>query len=278
MTSIRHEVAAFYRFVSLDRLDERRLELLEEARELELIGTILIAEEGINGTLAAKTRFALETFFSRIGADPRLSALPIKWSTATKAPFDRLLIKRKREIVPLGVEGIDPRRRVGQYVAPANWNALLADPELVLIDARNNYEVGMGHFEGAIDPHTNDFRDLPSWFDQNLDPTRDKKVAMYCTGGIRCEKASAYLLERGFELVYHLEGGILAYLEQVPKDQSRFQGACFVFDQRVSLEHGLETGAHTLCPRCGDPQLADSVCLRCRSSTGSDVLHQDHAE
>lgn len=258
-----HHVAAFYRFVALDDLRATE-DLLRNAATLhQVIGTVLVAHEGINGTVAASTRAGLESFFAELDVDRRLRELPIKWSTASRAPFNRMRVKQKREIVPLGRPGIDPTRRVGRYVPPKDWNQLLDDPELVLVDARNDFEVRIGAFEGAIDPKTRDFRQLASWAETNLDPERHKKVAMYCTGGIRCEKATAFLLEAGFEQVFHLEGGILAYLEQVPEEESRFQGACFVFDQRVSLEHGLREGGHLMCPSCGEPFEAGARCSRC---------------
>lgn len=263
MSGSLHHVAAFYRFVSLDELPALQERVHESARRDELTGTVLLAEEGINGTVAGRSRAALSRFFAALGDDPRLAALPVQWSTALRPPFDRLRVKRKRELVPLGRAGVDPARRVGAYVPPAEWNELLQDPELLLLDARNDYEVRIGAFEGAVDPGTRDFRELATWMETRLDPRRDRKVALYCTGGIRCEKASALLLQRGFEQVFQLRGGILAYLAQVRPEASRFRGACFVFDHRVSLRHGLETGDHRICPSCGEPQAVEASCERC---------------
>ena len=258
-----HQVAAFYRFVRLSDIPKLRTWVESTARAHEISGSILLAEEGINGTVTSKSRARLEAFFGAIGAESALASLPVKWSTGDRAPFDRLRVKQKKEIVPLGRPGVDPSRRVGTYVPPEAWNDLLKDPELVLIDARNTPEIRVGRFEGALDPGTRDFRELSGWMEQNLEPERDKKIAMYCTGGIRCEKATSFLLERGFENVYHLEGGILAYLDRVPKADSRFHGACFVFDWRVSLGHGLQPGHHEVCAGCGDPFETGGCCFNC---------------
>lgn len=263
MSELLHHVAAFYRFVPLAEVDRLRAFVEDTAKQHQLSGSVLVAPEGINGTVTARTRESLESFFRTLGAERAFGAISVKWSTGERTPFDRLRVKRKNEIVPLGRREIDPNRRVGTYVRPEAWNELLDDPELVLIDARNVFEVRLGRFDKAIDPGTRDFRELAGWMEQNLEPTRDRKVAMYCTGGIRCEKATSFLLERGFERVYHLEGGILSYLERVPEAETRFRGACFVFDGRVSLEHGLREGDHEVCRACGEPFQTGDRCFNC---------------
>ena len=221
-------------------------------QDQQVRGTILLAQEGLNATLAG-SRQGIDAVLAYLRADPRLANLEAKESLAATQPFDRMKVKLKREIVTLGVPGIDPSHRVGTYVSPTEWNQLIADPEVTLIDTRNDYEVAIGTFEGATDPHLATFRQFPDYVQQRLDPTQHKKVAMFCTGGIRCEKASALLLQQGFEQVYHLQGGILKYLEEVPADQSLWQGECFVFDQRVAVRQGLEPGSYDMCLGCGRP-------------------------
>ena len=190
---------------------------------------------------------------AHLRADARLSDLEHKISRTDAPPFERLKVRLKAELVPLGVSGIDPAHEAGIYVAPQDWNALIQDPDVVLIDTRNDYEVGIGTFQGATNPDIATFRQFPDYAKQHLDPARHRKVAMFCTGGIRCEKATAYLHQQGFEEVYHLKGGILAYLNQVPEADSLWDGECFVFDQRVAVTHGLEVGSHVLCYACGNP-------------------------
>jgi len=209
--------------------------LRERAAVLGLRGTLIIAPEGINGTIAgeaASLRGFVAALQAGIGPGPGFAAMTLKWARTGRMPFGRLKIKVKREIVTLGVAEADPTQRVGHYVAPADWNALIAEPDVVLIDTRNSFEVAHGTFPGAIDPQTTKFTEFPRYVDQQLDPARHRRVAMFCTGGIRCEKASALMLARGFAEVYHLQGGILAYLEQVPHAERRWQGECFVFDER----------------------------------------------
>lgn len=244
-------IATFYRFVSLPDYQALQVPLREKCQALGIRGSILLAEEGINATVTG-SRDALDTLLADLGQDPRLASLEPKWSEAETWPFKRLKVRLKREIVTLGVP-VDPARRVGQYVKPEAWNALISEPDVLLLDTRNGYEVKIGSFKGAIDPQTASFSEFPAYVQQQLDPQTHRKVAMFCTGGIRCEKASAYLLDQGFEQVYHLEGGILKYLEAVPPEESLWEGECFVFDQRVAVEEGVQTGHYEMCMGCGEP-------------------------
>jgi len=245
-------VATFYQFVSLPDCAEWRSPLLERCRTLNIKGTILLATEGINGTIAG-TQSAIDTILAELRADPRLANLEHKESPASKPPFERMKVKLKREIVTLGQPAANPSHQVGTYVKPQDWNTLISDPEVIVIDTRNDYEVSIGTFHNAINPHTTSFREFPQYVQAHLDPQHHPKVAMFCTGGIRCEKASSYLLHQGFQAVYHLQGGILKYLEEVPAAESLWQGECFVFDERVAVRHGLETGSYDLCAGCGHP-------------------------
>ncbi|HLZ67926.1 MAG TPA: rhodanese-related sulfurtransferase [Aliidongia sp.] len=235
-------VAALYQFVALPDCEVLQAPVQQFCTDLGLTGTLLLAPEGINGTLAG-SEAAIEALIAELtdGAlfGGRLDNLELKRSTAAEMPFKRLKVRLRREIVTLGVPAIDPTRQVGTYVDAADWNALLVTPDLVLIDTRNEFEVAMGSFAGALDPKTERFSQFRDFVTRELDPRTHKKVAMFCTGGIRCEKASAYMLSQGFETVYHLKGGILKYLEQVPADESLWSGDCFVFDERVALGHGL---------------------------------------
>jgi len=215
-------------------------------------GTILLAEEGINGTIAG-SREAIDAVLSLLRSDPRLVDLEHKESFADVQPFDRIKVRLKSEIVTIGVSEADPNAQVGTYIDPHDWNAVISDPDVTVIDTRNEYEVSIGSFQGAENPHTRSFRQFPDYVRTHLDPAKQKKVALFCTGGIRCEKASAFMLAQGFEEVYHLKGGILKYLEEVPPDDSLWQGECFVFDQRVAVQHGLEAGTHEMCRSCGHP-------------------------
>jgi UPF0176 protein len=244
-------IATFYRFVSLPDYTALQAPLREKCQALGIKGSILLAAEGINATVTG-SRQALDELLAYLGQDPRLAGLEPKWSEADTWPFKRLKVRLKREIVTLGVP-VDPTQRVGQYVKPEAWNALISDPEVLLLDTRNGYEVKIGSFKGAIDPQTASFSEFPAYVQRQLDPQTHRKVAMFCTGGIRCEKASAYLLDQGFEQVYHLEGGILKYLEQVPAEESLWEGECFVFDQRVAVEEGVQTGHYAMCMGCGEP-------------------------
>ena len=245
-------VAAFYKFVELTDIAEVRGPLQQRCEDLGLLGTILLASEGINGTISGKPE-KVRRLFERLREDPRFKDLHYKESWAAEQPFYRMKVRLKKEIVSLGVEGVDPRSKVGEYVAPEDWNALISRPDVRLIDTRNHYEYHLGSFKGAEDPNTASFRDFPEWVARELDPQKDRNVAMFCTGGIRCEKATSYLLELGFKNVYHLDGGILNYLETVDAEDSLWQGDCFVFDNRVTVDHDLEEGDFEVCPACRMP-------------------------
>ena len=249
-------VAALYRFASFADPAALKAPLEATCRAQGVKGTLLLAGEGINGTIAG-TQAGLEAVIAHIRALPRCGGLEVKWSDAPAMPFHRMKVRLKREIVTMGVEAIDPTASVGTYVAPEDWNALIADPDTVVIDTRNDYEVKVGTFARAIDPGTASFRDFPRWFrahrDELLGEGREPRVAMFCTGGIRCEKATAFLKAEGVEEVFHLEGGILKYLETVPEADSLWDGECFVFDRRVAVGHGLVQGSHSLCHACRMP-------------------------
>jgi UPF0176 protein len=240
------KIAAFYQFVALADFRELREPLRALCAGLKLKGSVLLAQEGINGTLAGSTDAIAALMAELQGGElfgSRLDNLELKFSRASNMPFGRLKIRLKKEIVTLGDGAADPMRHVGIYVDPAEWNELIATPDTVLIDTRNAFEVAMGTFAGAIDPRIESFRQFKDFAASQLDPSKHRKIAMFCTGGIRCEKASSYLLSRGFSEVYHLKGGILGYLERVPKAESRWHGECFVFDDRVALGHGLKQRA-----------------------------------
>lgn len=249
-------VAALYKFVSLPDFEEIKPRLEAVCKDNGVLGTLLLANEGINGTVCGP-RKGIVTMMEYLWADPRMSDLAPKYSESDGAAFTRMKVKLKREIVTMGCDGIDPNKLVGRYVKPQDWNALISDPDTLVIDTRNSYEYAIGTFEHAVDPATTTFRQFPAWVKENLQDQRTdqkpKKVAMFCTGGIRCEKATAYMLEQGFEEVYHLEGGILKYLEEVPEEESLWKGQCFVFDQRVSVGHGLQQGNYDLCHACRMP-------------------------
>ena len=252
--------AALYKFVTLPDFAALQAPLQVFCEANEVRGTLLLAEEGINGTIAGPEP-GVRAVLAHLRRDPRLADLAHKESWSRKLPFYRMKVRLKREIVTLGVPGINPNEMAGQYVKPQDWNALIAEPGVVLVDTRNAYEVGIGSFEGAVDPHTQSFSQLPAWVAAQSAPGgllaekdgKKPKVAMFCTGGIRCEKSTAFMRTQGFDEVYHLEGGILKYLETVPEEQSRWQGECFVFDERVSVVHGLATGHYDLCRACRDP-------------------------
>ena len=224
-------VCGFYRFVALTDLPSLRQQLLELASGQELRGTILLAPEGINGTVSGPPE-GVRTLLDWLRADPRFAGIRPRHTEVDEIPFGRLKVRLKKEIIALRVPEADPNDQVGDYVEPSDWNALISDPEVVIVDTRNSYEVEEGSFQGALNPNTRSFGEFPTWVDGNLDPARDKKVAMFCTGGIRCEKATALLLAKGFEKVYHLKGGILGYLDEVPEEDRLWQGECFVFDDR----------------------------------------------
>ena len=245
-------VCAMYKFVTLDHYESLRTPLMALMKSLNVLGTLLLAGEGINGTVAG-SRESIDNLLAWLQQDPCLSNIDCKESYTNKRPFLRAKVKLKKEIVTMGVEGIDPREVVGTYVEPKDWNALISDPEVVLVDTRNDYEVQVGTFRGAINPNTETFRDFPQYVKDNLDPQQHKKVAMFCTGGIRCEKSTAYLKEQGFNEVYHLKGGVLKYLQDVPAEETLWQGECFVFDDRVTVDHQLQKGHYDQCHACRLP-------------------------
>jgi UPF0176 protein len=247
-------VAALYKFTPFADPEALRAALLAACEAHGIKGTLLLAREGINGTIAG-TDNALASVLGHIRALPGCADLEVKFSAAPDIPFHRMKVRVKREIVTMGEPDIDPTLSVGTYVDPHDWNALIADPETIVIDTRNDYEVAVGTFAGAVDPQTPSFRDFPAWFRAHREEllAGKKRVAMFCTGGIRCEKSTSFLRAEGVEEVYHLKGGILRYLEQVPEDQSLWQGECFVFDERVSVGHGLAQGTFQLCRACRRP-------------------------
>jgi UPF0176 protein len=245
-------VCALYRFVTLENYQEIQAPLLKMMQANNIKGTLLLAQEGINGTVAG-SREDINTLIAWLKSEPRLNKLTTKESFTQENPFYRTKVKLKKEIVTMGVEGIDPKRTAGSYVKAKDWNALINDPDVLLVDTRNDYEISIGTFKNAVDPKTTNFREFPQYVKDNLDPAVNKKVAMFCTGGIRCEKSTAYLKEQGFDEVYHLEGGVLKYLEEVPQEESMWQGECFVFDNRVSVNHQLEKGQYDQCHGCRLP-------------------------
>ena len=245
-------VAALYHFVSLDNYQELRQPLLKLMLKNNIKGTLLLAAEGINGTVAG-SQPSVDLLLDWIRTDERLLDVRCKFSYDDEMPFYRSRVKLKKEIVTMGVEGIDPNRAVGTYVKPADWNALISDPEVTLVDTRNAYESAIGSFKHATTPNTESFREFPQYVADKLDAGKHRKVAMFCTGGIRCEKSTAYLKQQGFEEVYHLQGGILKYLEEVPESESLWHGECFVFDNRVSVNHALEKGSYDQCHACRLP-------------------------
>ncbi|MES2581016.1 MAG: rhodanese-related sulfurtransferase [Pseudomonadota bacterium] len=255
-TQAKYLTAALYKFVSLPNYTALQAPIHAACEAHHIKGTILLAAEGINGTIAGLPD-DIQATLKFLREDPIFngcfSDLEHKESFADEHPFYRMKVKLKKEIVTLGVAGVSPTKLVGTYVQPQDWNALISDPDVILIDTRNDYEVDIGTFKGAIDPRTTTFREFPEYVAKNLDKTKHKKVAMFCTGGIRCEKASSYMMDQGFEEVYHLQGGILKYLETVPEAQSLWQGECFVFDQRVAVKHNLEVGEFDQCYACRHP-------------------------
>lgn len=269
--------AAFYRFVVLDDTEQLRPQLLAQCQAQQVKGNVLLAHEGINGTIAGPEA-GVRAVLAWLRADPRLAALVHKEAWATEDPFYRMKVSLKREIVTLGVPDVHAATEAGTYVSPQDWNQLIDDPDVAVVDVRNDYEVAIGTFQGAIDPLTRSFSEFPQWVERNEALLRGKsKVAMFCTGGIRCEKSTAYLRQLGFENVYHLEGGILKYLETVAPEDSRWHGQCFVFDERVSVGHGLQPGDHQLCRSCrrpldaaerASPLFVEGVsCAHCHGST-----------
>lgn len=251
-------VAALYKFVQLPDYVSLRDKLYDTLVENNVKGTLLLAQEGINGTICGP-REGIDAVRAWLDADGRFDGLSYKESFSEELAFYRTKVKLKKEIVTMGVEGINPAHIVGTYVKGDDWNRLISDPDTILIDTRNDYEVAIGTFKNAVNPNTTTFREFPAWAGKNLDKTKHKKVAMFCTGGIRCEKSTAYLKEQGFEEVYHLDGGILKYLEEMPQESSLWQGECFVFDQRVAVKHGLEQGSYDQCYACRMPLSAQEM-------------------
>ena len=245
----RYCIIALYKFARLENFSAMQAPLLKMMDDTDVKGTLLLSHEGINGTIAG-TKTSAHKVLAYLMADSKLDNLSYKISYHHKIPFHRAKVKLKKEIVTLGVDGIDPRKICGTYVKPKDWNTLISDPEVLLIDTRNNYEVEIGSFTNAINPNTENFREFPNYVAQHLDKNKHKKVAMCCTGGIRCEKSTAYLKTQGFEHVYHLEGGILQYLEDIKEQDSLWQGECFVFDSRVAVNHRLEKGKYDQCYAC----------------------------
>ena len=280
-------VAALYRFASFPDPESLRQPLADLCQANAIKGTILLASEGVNGTIAG-TAAGIEAVVAHIRGLPGCHDLDVKYSHADAMPFYRMKVRIKKEIVTLGVTGVDPARQAGTYVAPEDWNALISDPDTILIDTRNDYEVAIGSFKGAINPATTSFSDFPAWFRAHRDElTAKPKIAMFCTGGIRCEKSTAFLKSEGIEEVYHLQGGILRYLEQVPAEQSQWEGECFVFDQRVSVGQGLALGSHILCHGCrkplsaedrGLPDYVEGVCCAACHAARDDKQRERYAE
>jgi len=253
-----YSIAALYHFTRFDDPAALQGPLRAVCENNAVRGSLLLAAEGINGTIAGP-RAGLDAVLAHIRALPGCADLDWKESSAEHPPFGRLKVRLKKEIVTLGVPGVDPKAAVGHYVRAADWNDLISSPDVAVIDTRNDYEVAIGTFRGAVDPETDTFRDFPAWWEANRDRFHNKRIAMFCTGGIRCEKSTNYLMSQGVEDVYHLKGGILQYLEDVPEEESLWQGECFVFDERVSVGHGLREGPHRLCRACRRPLLPEDL-------------------
>ncbi|MBL1140821.1 MAG: rhodanese-related sulfurtransferase [Proteobacteria bacterium] len=279
-------VAAMYKFVRLPDYETIQPQLLEFCRSQNIKGTLLLAEEGINGTVTG-SRESIDALLNYLKSDKRLETLEHKESLSDELPFHRMKVKLKKEIVTMGQPNIKPIESEDVRVDPKDWNALISDPEVLVIDTRNEYEYQIGSFKNAISPDTINFREFPAYVKQELDPEKNKKVAMFCTGGIRCEKASAYMLEQGFEEVYQLNGGILKYLEEVTEDESLWEGECFVFDSRVSVDHQLAEGSYNQCFACRRPVSEEEMqsdhyivgvsCPRCVEET-TEQQRQNFAE
>lgn len=276
---MKYVIAALYKFVKLEDYKKIRKPLLNLMKELDIKGTLLLAEEGINGTISG-TRSSINELLTWLTSDPRFKNLSHKESFSEKHAFYRTKVKLKKEIVTMGIGSIDPVTQAGTYVKPENWNDLINDPDVILVDTRNDYEVEIGTFNGAINPDIKSFREFPEWIKNNLNPTKNKKVAMFCTGGIRCEKSTSLLKNYGFENVYHLEGGILKYFEEVDENKSEWDGDCFVFDQRIAVNHKLEKSKYDQCYACRMPiteedkksekYVAGVSCHNCFSNTSSE--------
>lgn len=251
-------VAALYKFTPFDDPVVLKAALLQRCLDEGVRGTLLLASEGINGTIAG-TREGIVAVLSAVRALPGCADIEWKESYSAEMPFNRMKVRLKREIVTMGRTDVDPTTAVGRYVEPADWNALIDAPDVAVIDTRNDYEVALGTFDGAVDPHTASFGEFPEWWEKHKDRFAGKRIAMFCTGGIRCEKSTNYLLGQGVDEVFHLKGGILKYLEEVPAHESRWEGQCFVFDKRVSVGHGLKVGPHVLCYACRMPLVPEDL-------------------
>lgn len=266
MSEYPYKIAALYRFVEIKDIPALRKEIQDFNTQIltprdgeGMCGTLLLAPEGVNGTIGAKNDCLdamIDFLDARLGIK---TSGELKYSHASKTPFNRFKVRPKKEVITLKRPEADPTKLVGTYVEPQDWNALISDPDVILIDTRNDYETKVGIFEGAIDPNMKIFTEFPDWVEENLDANKHKKVAMFCTGGIRCEKASSYMLAHGFENVYHLKGGILKYLETIPADESKWKGECFVFDHRVAVGHGLQEGDWSVCHACREPLSAQEA-------------------
>lgn len=246
-------VCALYHFTRFPDPAALRGPLMELCHAEGITGTLLLAREGINGTVAGPTPASIERLVAHIRALPGCADFEYKLSTAEEQPFNRMKVRLKKEIVTMGQPDVDPKARVGHYCSPEEWNELISAPDVAVIDTRNDYEVQIGTFKDAIDPQTKTFREFPQWWEENKERFHNKRIAMFCTGGIRCEKSTNFLLGQGIEEVYHLKGGILKYLEEMPQEESLWEGECFVFDGRVSIGHGLTEGPHELCHACRRP-------------------------
>ncbi|MCA0042065.1 oxygen-dependent tRNA uridine(34) hydroxylase TrhO [Celeribacter litoreus] len=250
-------VCALYHFSRFEDPAALRQPLLDLCLSEGITGTLLLANEGINGTVAAPTKASIDKLIAHIRTLPGCADFEYKLSTAQEEPFIRMKVRLKREIVTMGQPDVDPKARVGHYCTPEEWNELISADDVAIIDTRNDYEVAIGTFRNAIDPETKSFREFPQWWEENKDRFHNKRIAMFCTGGIRCEKSTNFLIGQGVDEVYHLKGGILKYLEEMPKEQSLWDGECFVFDSRVSIGHGLTEGPHELCHACRRPILPE---------------------
>lgn len=276
-------VAALYKFVNINNPEELQPNWKQKMLDNQVTGTILVTPEGINGTISGP-REGVDAVLAHIRADERFADLEHKESLSEDRPFQRTKVKLKKETIPMGAQ-VDPQKIVGTYVKPQDWNALISDPETIVVDTRNDYEIYIGTFKNAVNPKTATFKEFPKWVAENLDPQKHKKVAMFCTGGIRCEKSTSYLKEQGFDNVYHLQGGILKYLEEIEEDQSLWEGECYVFDDRVAVGHGLEPSKeNSLCNACGHSLVAadlkrptykkDDYCPHCFSERAPKEVYQ----
>jgi UPF0176 protein len=246
------KIITFYKFIHLPDYQKIKEILLSYCQEQQIKGTILLATEGINATIAGE-EIAINQILNNLKKDDRFQDLIIKESYSETMPFKRMKIKLKKEIVTLRQPIANPTKQVGKYIKPKEWNNIIKSPDVLVIDTRNDYEVKIGTFQGAMNPRTNSFTEFPDYIEDNFDPEKHPKIAMFCTGGIRCEKASSFMVAKGFKEVYHLEGGILKYLEEIPPEESLWEGECFVFDERVAVKHGLEMGNYEMCQACGHP-------------------------